>query len=169
MNIVFVNFQDSCKPYLFAVPDGVTLAKGTEVVCDTCKGETTGKCFTQSIDVSRSAVEYFGPLMGAYFPLKNVVGEVRRQVIQFPKEERNLTKFKIGDVVVCLGKHHDQDGLCYPEKGTMGKVKSIYEKTTSGQTYKIRWEPESTSGDDIWWAYDDDIEPYNPAEKPTRR
>jgi hypothetical protein len=87
MNIVFVRHQNGCKPYLFAVPDGVTLAKDTEVICDTCKGEMPGKCFTQSIDVSRSAVEYFGPLMGAYFPLKSVVGEVRHQIVRFPAKE----------------------------------------------------------------------------------
>ena len=87
MNIVFVRHQGDRRPYLFAVPEGVTLAKGAEVACDTCKGETTGKCFTPSVDMSRSAVEYFGPLMGAYFPLKSVVGEVRRQIVRFPKEK----------------------------------------------------------------------------------
>lgn len=87
MNIVFVRHQGDRRPYLFAVPEGVTLAKGAEVVCDTCKGETTGKCFTPSVDMSRSAVEYFGPLLGASFPLKSVVGEVRHQVVRFPAKE----------------------------------------------------------------------------------
>ena len=116
MNIVFVRHQGDRRPYLFAVPEGVTLAKGAEVVCDTCKGETTGKCFTPSVDMSRSAVEYFGPLLGASFPLKSVVGEVRHQVVRFPAKEDRPTEKTEPKKLYCV-KSYEPGEWC-----TKGKI-----------------------------------------------
>ena len=68
-----------------------------------------------------------------------------------------MSKFNIGDKVRCLGKHHNIEPRFYPENGTVGEI--IGENLSSdAQTYKVRWEAGSTSGNDCWWAYNDDIE-----------
>ena len=68
-----------------------------------------------------------------------------------------MSKFNVGDKVRCLGKHHNIDPDFYPENGTVGEIiREVPNDNT--QAYKVWWKAGSTSGDDRWWAYNDDIE-----------
>ena len=68
-----------------------------------------------------------------------------------------MSKFNVGDKVRCLGKHHNIYPDFYPENGTVGEIiREVPNNNT--QAYKVRWKAGSTSGDDRWWAYNDDIE-----------
>lgn len=50
--------------------------------------------------------------------------------------------------------------------GTIGKIVSTV--ADESQTYKIKWVSGSTSLNDMWWAYNDDIEPYSEPKEELR-
>jgi hypothetical protein len=72
-----------------------------------------------------------------------------------------MNEFCIGDKVVCLGNHHyDAPSRC-PRANVSGKIVNIdYGPVYVSQHYLVQWEKGSTSKDDLWWAYDDDIIVY---------
>lgn len=80
--IVIVQHDGEFARYLFEVPDGVHLAPGDTVVCDTRKGEANAVCVTHSIVCGENAFEAFVKLTGATLPLRKIVGkyEVNRFV-----------------------------------------------------------------------------------------
>ena len=73
--IVIVQHEGKNARYLFEVPDGVHLAPGDTVVCDTCKGEANAVCVTHSIVCGENAFEAFVKLTGATLPLRKIVGK----------------------------------------------------------------------------------------------
>lgn len=87
-NIVFVN--QGGKNFLFAVPKNVTLKKGDRVLCNTMRGEKEGICATGSFSVDEHALKQIADLVGAYFPLKEVVGKVEVARFDKPKTEDKL-------------------------------------------------------------------------------
>ena len=79
-NVAFIKHAEgqNQKAYLFSVPDHIILKAGDEVLCDTKKGNCAGICISGSFWVSD--VERLAAVVGAYFPLKFVIG--RHEVIQ---------------------------------------------------------------------------------------
>lgn len=73
--IVIVQHLGEDTRYMFEVPDGVQLAPGDTVVCDTRKGEAKAVCITHSIVCGRNAFDAFVKLTGATFPLKKIIGK----------------------------------------------------------------------------------------------
>lgn len=103
-NIVLAN--QGGKNFLFAVPKNVTLKKGDRVLCNTMRGEQDGICATDSFEVDERALKQIADLVGAYFPLKEVVGKV--EVARFDKA---ITEDKLIPHLSCDGRNY----------GTIGK------------------------------------------------
>lgn len=87
-NIVLVS-QNGQK-YLFTVPKGITLKNGDRVLCNTMRGEQDGICATDSFEVDEHALKQIADLVGAYFPLKAVVGKAGFVRFDKPKTEDKL-------------------------------------------------------------------------------
>lgn len=66
--------------------------------------------------------------------------------------------FSVGNKVVCLGKHHEEDPGFYPESETTGEI--INTNFDFEKPYFVKWAEGSTSGNCEWWAYADDLKPY---------
>lgn len=71
-----------------------------------------------------------------------------------------MSKFKVGDKVMSLGKGRGGNPRFYPEKGTVGKVVYI-NSFDKAQPYLVQWPKGSTIMDDCWWAHGDDLAPAN--------
>lgn len=78
-NVVFVKHENSTKNYLFCVPERQDLKQGDTVICRTVKGIEYGACATGSFFVSN--VEELVGAVGAYLPLKEVVGKVVKETV----------------------------------------------------------------------------------------
>jgi len=73
-NLVFIKHERSNRQYLFEVPLDVRLFKGDKVFCDTIRGRSVGICETESFLVDDRVASYIIGAVGAYEPLKPVVG-----------------------------------------------------------------------------------------------
>ena len=83
VHCVFVRHNEDDHAFLFSVDSLEQLKSGATVLCETIHGETTGTCIGNSYMVSESALESIVAGIGAYLPLKNVVGTVtERYTIQ---------------------------------------------------------------------------------------
>ena len=98
-NIVFVN--QGGKNFLFAVPENVTLKKGDRVLCNTMRGEQEGICATGSFWLAEHTLKQIADLVGAYFPLKSVVGKV--EVARFDKA---ITEDKLIPHLFVMGRNY---------------------------------------------------------------
>lgn len=76
VHCVFVKHEGSDRTFLFNVSDPKKIKSGTIVVCNTKYGEVYGTCIGDSFMVSENALDSIVEGVGAYFPLKDVVGIV---------------------------------------------------------------------------------------------
>lgn len=69
-------------------------------------------------------------------------------------------EIKIGDIVRYIGKEHDTDPEVNPPVGTLGKVLKVLRETRTPDSvlYFIQWEKGSTSNDDCWFQYPEEVE-----------
>ena len=79
LHCVFIQHDYSNKKYLFCVDDTEKLKKGQRVLCDTVRGDVEGICVCDSFYLPNSAVEAIVQGIGAYLPLKRVIGTVELQ------------------------------------------------------------------------------------------
>ena len=75
--VVFVKHENSEKRYLFCAPESQSLKRGDVVVCRTANGDEKGVCATGSFFVS--GIDEIVRAVGAYLPLKKVVGKVVKE------------------------------------------------------------------------------------------
>lgn len=66
-------------------------------------------------------------------------------------------EIKVGDIVRYIGKSHDTDPKVNPPVGTLGKVLRET-RTPDSVLYFIQWEKGSTSDDDCWYQYPEEVE-----------
>lgn len=66
-------------------------------------------------------------------------------------------EIKVGDIVRYIGKRHDTDPEVNPPVGTLGKVLRET-RTPDSVLYFIQWEKGSTSDDDCWYQYPEEVE-----------
>lgn len=83
MTIIFVKHADSNKLYLFEVPNGFSVKKGSKLLVDTCRGAQYVTAACDSFSAPQNCIESIVKEGGAYFPLKKVVGEVSEIVKPF--------------------------------------------------------------------------------------
>lgn len=76
VHCVFVRHEGSNKTYLFSVKSETMLRDGQEVLCETKYGESAGRCVGNSFCVSEKAINSIVSGVGAYMPLKDVVGTI---------------------------------------------------------------------------------------------
>ena len=88
VHCVFVRHNEDEKPFLFSVDSSEQLKSGATVLCETIHGETTGTCMGNSFMVSESALESIAAGVGAYLPLKSVVGTVTERYVRQKEVER---------------------------------------------------------------------------------
>lgn len=88
IHCVFVKHKAYNRTFLFCVDSESRLQNGTEVLCETKYGETEGTCVGRSFMVSESALESIVAGVGAYLPLKNVVGIVEKELVEQRKVKR---------------------------------------------------------------------------------
>lgn len=88
VHCVFVRHDDNEKTFLFSVDSLKRLRSGSSVLCETIHGETTGTCIGNSFMVSESALESIAAGVGAYLPLKSVVGTVTERYVRQKEVER---------------------------------------------------------------------------------
>ncbi len=125
-NIVLVN--QGGKNFLFAVPKNVTLKKGDRVLCNTMRGEQDGICATDSFEVDERALKQIADLVGAYFPLKSVVGKVEVARFDKPKTEDKLIPHLFG-----MGRN-------YGTIGTQTKYDDVFGRPLFvGDTVDLYW------------------------------
>ena len=82
IHCVFVRHKRQDKTFLFSVDGLEQLKNGTEVLCDTKKGESEGRCVGNSFIVSESALKSIAENVGAYLPLKSVVGTIETELVK---------------------------------------------------------------------------------------
>lgn len=76
-----------------------------------------------------------------------------------------MMSLKVGEQVICQGKYHNINPAYYPEKGTVGTIVECCPRQNQChrvcrrvcQSVKVQWTKGSTSGNDLWWAFSDDI------------
>ena len=88
VHCVFVRHDDNEKTFLFSVDSLKRLRSGSSVLCETIHGETTGTCIGNSFMVSESTLESIAAGVGAYLPLKSVVGTVTERYVRQKEVER---------------------------------------------------------------------------------
>lgn len=82
IHCVFVRYmgENSKKgTFLFSVNYPDYLKSGTTVICQTSHGKIKGTCIGNSFMVSEYALENIVAGIGAYFPLRSVVGIVKEK------------------------------------------------------------------------------------------
>ena len=82
IHCVFVRHKRQDKTFLFSVDGLEQLKDGTEVLCNTKKGESEGICVGNSFIVSESALKSIAENVGAYLPLKSVVGTIELKLVK---------------------------------------------------------------------------------------
>lgn len=91
VHCVFVKHEGTKKTFLFNVSDQKMIRSGTLVLCDTKCGESYGTCIGNSFMVSENALNSIVAGVGAYLPLKDVVGivtekyTIQKEVNRFDK------------------------------------------------------------------------------------
>lgn len=125
-NIVLAN--QGGKNFLFAVPKNVTLKKGDRVLCNTMRGEQDGICATDSFEVDERALKQIADLVGAYFPLKSVVGKV--EVARFDKPK---TEDKLIPHLFCAGRNYGTIGTQTKYNDVLGRPLFV------GDTVDVYW------------------------------
>lgn len=76
MNVVFIKHVGCNKPYMFEVPNSISLKEGDDVVVQVASGETTGTCISDSFELDGSPLAVVAKRFGASIPLRPVVGKV---------------------------------------------------------------------------------------------
>lgn len=125
-NIVFVN--QGGKNFLFAVPKNVTLKKGDRVLCNTMRGEQEGICATGSFSVDEHALKQIADLVGAYFPLKEVVGKAG-----FVRFDKAITEDKLIPHLSCDGRNYGTIGTQTKYNDVLGRPLFV------GDTVYLYW------------------------------
>ena len=88
VHCVFVRHHEDDHAFLFSVDSLEQLKSGATVLCENIHGETTGTCMSNSFMVSESTLESIAAGVGAYLPLKSVVGTVTERYVRQKEVER---------------------------------------------------------------------------------
>lgn len=88
IHCVFVRHKRQDKTFLFSVDRLEQLKNGTEVLCETKYGESDGICVGNSFTISESALKSIAENIGAYLPLKNVVGTIETELVRHKTVKR---------------------------------------------------------------------------------
>jgi hypothetical protein len=83
IHCVFVRHEENenDKTYLFHVASHEKIKNGTKVLCKTIQGEVTGRCIGDSFMVSENALKSIVDGVGAYLPLKDVIGIITTKYV----------------------------------------------------------------------------------------
>lgn len=76
--LIFVRHKGVGQTFLFSVDPMTDIKKGTELAVDTIKGRQRGVAVSDSFMVSEKAMQSIADGVGAYFPLRPVVGIIKR-------------------------------------------------------------------------------------------
>lgn len=76
--LIFVRHKGVGQTFLFSVDPMTDIKKGTELVVDTIKGRQKGVAVSDSFIVSEKVMQNIIDGVGAYLPLRPVVGIVKR-------------------------------------------------------------------------------------------
>ena len=76
--LIFVRHKGVGQTFLFSVDPMTDIKKGTELAVDTIKGRQKGVAVSDSFMVSEKAMQDIVDGVGAYLPLRPVVGIVKR-------------------------------------------------------------------------------------------
>lgn len=79
---IFVKHENSCKNFLFEVPDGLEIFNGDYVLCDTMKGEARGKAVSYPFDLDENALHQIKDYLGFYRPVKKIIAK-----LEMPKQQ----------------------------------------------------------------------------------
>lgn len=82
IHCVFVRHKRQDKTFLFSVDGLEQLKDGTEVLCDTKYGESDGICVGDSFMVTEPTLKIIAENVGAYLPLKKVVGTIETELVR---------------------------------------------------------------------------------------
>ncbi len=82
IHCVFVRHKRRDKTFLFRIDGLEQLKNGTEVLCNTKYGEAEGKCVGDSFMITESALKSIAENIGAYLPLKKVVGTIEMKLVK---------------------------------------------------------------------------------------
>lgn len=74
MQIVIISHKKDSRQYLFSVRENCYLEKGDLVQLKTRRGITTGRCLTNSFDVSEDLLAVLAKQYNADLPLQPVIG-----------------------------------------------------------------------------------------------
>ena len=81
-NLVFVNhdsMDSSERNYLFKLPLNIKLNAKTMVYVRTSKGDSLGICVSNSFIVGQYEANCISDSVGAYYPIKDVIGLAQKQ------------------------------------------------------------------------------------------
>lgn len=76
--LIFVRHKGVGQTFLFSVDPMTYIKKGTELAVDTIKGRQRGVAVSDSFMVSEKAMQNIVDGVGAYLPLRPVVGIIKR-------------------------------------------------------------------------------------------
>ena len=80
IHCAFVLHERDERKYLFSVDSPYQLKNGTEVLCETIQGEVRGICVGNSFLVDESTLKSIVVGVGAYLPLKRIVGTITEKM-----------------------------------------------------------------------------------------
>ena len=76
--LIFVKHEGMERSFLFAVDPMIDIKQGTKLMVDTCKGQKKAVAICDSFVVNERAMQNIVLATGAYLPLRQVVGIVKR-------------------------------------------------------------------------------------------
>lgn len=80
--LVFAKHPGQEKPFLFCVEPLTDIPSGTELMVDTIRGKELAVSVGKSFIVDERAMESIVTAVGAYLPLKQVIGTVNYEIVK---------------------------------------------------------------------------------------
>lgn len=85
--LIFAKHEESDKTYLFCVEPMADIEDEQKIMVDTCRGDQIAYAVGNSFVVDERGAESIIKAVGAYWPLKNVIGLIKPEVIRKEKFE----------------------------------------------------------------------------------
>ena len=83
--VVFARHERDNRAYLFEVDPITNIKDGEEIIVDTVKGQSGAWAVGGSFMIDKRGIESIAKAIGAYFPLKKVIGFVEYETVQNKK------------------------------------------------------------------------------------